>query len=167
MEKSGFFNSSGGDRVYNASDFAAYFGKLVTNGIFYATATNLQVTVAAGMKVAVLAGSAWINGYAYENTDALELELATANGVNPRIDRVVVRWSAVGREIRLAVLTGVASVSPLAPELTRNNDVYELGIADIAVAKGVVTITAGSITDTRLNTTLCGLVNSLVSAVYE
>ena len=31
----------------------------------------------------------------------------------------------------------------------------------------ITTITAGSITDTRLNTTLCGLVNSLVSAVYE
>ncbi len=167
MEKSGFFNSSGGDRMYNASDFAAYFGKLVSNGIFYATAANLQVIVASGMKVAVLPGSAWINGYAYENTDTLELELATANGVNPRIDRVVVRWSAVGREIRLAVLTGVASASPVTPELTRNNDIYELGIADIAVAKGVVSITAGSITDTRLNTTLCGLVNSLVSAVYE
>lgn len=167
MEKSGFFNSSGGDRVYNASDFAAYFGKLVSNGIFYAVNTNLQVAVASGMKVAVQAGSAWINGYAYENTDTLELELATANGVNPRIDRVVVRWSAVDREIRLAVLTGAASPSPGAPELTRNNDVYELGIADIAVAKGVVSITAGSITDTRLNTALCGLVNSLVSAVYE
>ncbi|MGI6497241.1 MAG: hypothetical protein ACOX0U_00080 [Oscillospiraceae bacterium] len=167
MEKSGFFNSSGGDRVYNASDFAAYFGKLVSNGIFYAAATNLQVMAATGMKIAVLPGSAWINGYAYENTDTLELELATANGINPRIDRVVVRWSAVGREIRLAVLTGVASASPVTPELTRNNDIYELGIADITVAKGVVSITAGSITDTRLNTTLCGLVNSLVSAVYE
>lgn len=167
MEKSGFFNSSGGDRVYNASDFAAYFGRLVTNGIFYAAATNLQITASTGMKVAVLAGSAWINGYAYENTDTLELELATANGVNPRIDRVVVRWSAVNREIKLAVLTGVASASPIAPTLTRNNDAYELGIADIAVAKGAVAITAGSITDTRLNTNLCGLVNSLISAVYE
>lgn len=105
--------------------------------------------------------------YSYENTDVLELELATANGVNPRIDRVVVRWSAVSREIRLAVLTGTAVASPTPPALTRNNDVYELGIADIAVAKGVVSITAGSITDIRLNTTLCGLVNSLVSAVYE
>ena len=34
MEKSGFFNSSGGDRVYSATDFAAYFGKLVSNGAY-------------------------------------------------------------------------------------------------------------------------------------
>lgn len=167
MEKSGFFNSTGGDRVYNATDFASYFGKLVSNGIFYALPTNLQVTAGSGMQVVVLAGSAWINGYAYENTDTLELDIATADGVNPRIDRVVVRWSAVDRSIRLVMLTGMATASPVAPALTRNNDVYELGIADIVVPKGTVLIVAQNITDTRLNTSLCGLVNSLVTAVYE
>lgn len=167
MEKSGFFNSTGGDRVYNATDFASYFGKLVSNGIFYASPTNLQVTAGSGMQVVVLAGSAWINGYAYENTDTLELDIATADGVNPRVDRVVVRWSAVERSIHLAVLTGMATASPVAPALTRNNDVYELGLADIVLAKGVVVIVAQNITDTRLNTSLCGTVNSLVAAVYE
>ena len=167
MEKSGFFNSSGGDRVYSATDFAAYFGKLVINGIFYAAPTNLQVTPGSGMAVSVAAGSAWINGYSYENTDALTLNLATASGVNPRIDRVVVRFSAVERRIYLATLTGTPSEVPVAPTLTRTNDTYELGIVDVLVPKGSVTITALNITDTRLNTALCGLVNSLVTAVYE
>lgn len=167
MEKSGFFNSSNGDRVYDATDFASYFGKLASNGIFYASATNLQVTAGSGMTCVVLAGSGWINGYSYENTDDLILNLATANGVNPRIDRVVIRWDLVNREIRLAVLTGTPTVSPIAPVLTRNNDIYELGIADIAIAAGVISITTSNITDTRMNTSLCGLVNSLVTAVYE
>ena len=167
MEKSGFFNSSGGDRVYSATDFAAYFGKLVSNGIFYAAPTNLQVTPDSGMAVSVVAGSAWINGYSYENTDALTINLATASGVNPRIDRVVVRFSAVERRIYLAVLTGTPAETPTAPALTRSNDTYELGIADILVPKGSVTISAINLTDTRLNTALCGLVNSLVTAVYE
>jgi len=167
MEKSGFFNSSGGDRVYSATDFAAYFGKLVSNGIFYAAPTNLQVTPGSGMAVSVAAGSAWINGYSYENTDALELNLTTASGVNPRIDRVVVRFSAVERRIYLAMLTGTPAEIPAAPALTRSNDTFELGVADILVPKGSVTVTALNITDTRLNTALCGLVNSLVTAVYE
>lgn len=167
MEKSGFFNSSGGDRVYNATDFAAYFGKLVSNGIFYTAPTNLQVTSGSGMAVNIAAGSAWINGYSYENTDALELNLTTASGVNPRIDRVVVRFSAVERRIYLAVLTGTPAEVPSAPTLTRSNDTFELGVADILVPKGSVTVTALNITDTRLNTALCGLVNSLVTAVYE
>ena len=167
MEKSGFFNSSSGDRVYSATDFAAYFGKLVSNGIFYANASNLQVTPGNGMTVNVAAGSAWINGYSYENTDVLELNLATASGVNPRIDRVVVRFSAVERRIYLAVLTGTPAEVPVVPVLTRSNDTYELGIADILVPKGAVMVSALNITDTRLNTPLCGLVNSLVTAVYE
>ena len=78
MEKSGFFNSSGGDRVYDAADFAAYFGSLVSNGVFYMTATNLQVSPSIGLAVSVAAGSAWINGYRYENTDDLNIPLTTA-----------------------------------------------------------------------------------------
>lgn len=167
MEKSGFFNSSGGDRVYSATDFAAYFGKLVSNGIFYGVATNLQVTPGSGMAVSIAAGSAWINGYSYENTDALTLNLATASGVNPRIDRIVVRFSAVERRIYVATLTGTPAETPTAPALTRSNDTFELSIADIVIPKGSVTVTALNITDTRLNMALCGLVNSLVTAVYE
>ena len=167
MEKSGFFNSSGGDRLYNATDFSSYFGKLVSNGIFYAAANNLQVSASTGMNITVQAGAAWINGYSYENTAPLTLALATADGVNSRIDRIVVRWSAVERNIKLAVLTGTAAANPAALALTRNNDVWELCLADINVTKGAVNLVAGNITDARLNTSLCGLVNSLVSAVYE
>lgn len=167
MEKSGFFNSTGGDRVYDATDFASYFAKLVSNGIFYATQTNLKVTAGSGMAVHILAGSAWINGYSYENTDTLELTIDTADGINPRIDRIVVRWSAINREIRLAVLKGTAVATPGAPALTRSNDVFELGIADIIVPQGSVTVTSQNITDTRLSPALCGTVNSLVTAVYE
>lgn len=167
MEKSGFFNSSSGDRVYDATDFATYFGSLVSNGIFYKTANNLKVTATTGMNVIAQSGSAFINGYHYQNTTPLELDIQTADGVNPRIDRVVIRWSNIDRNIHLAVNSGVPSATPTPPDLTRNNDVYELGIADIFVARGTISIVTENITDTRLNTSLCGLVNSLVSAVYE
>ncbi len=167
MEKSGFFNSSDGDRVYDATDFAAYFGSLVSNGVFYASATNLQATPGNGLAVSVAAGSAWINGYRYENTDDLNLPLTTANGSNPRIDRIVVRLSQVSRSIQLAVVDGTPAATPSAPALTRTSDVYELGIADVLIPAAATSIATNNITDTRLNTSLCGLVNSLVTAVYE
>jgi len=167
MEKSGFFNSSDGDRVYDATDFAAYFGNLVSNGVFYASATNLQATPGNGLAVSVAAGSAWINGYRYENTDDLNLPLTTANGSNPRIDRIVVRLSQVSRNIQLAVVDGPPAATPAAPALTRTSDVYELGIADVLIPAAATSIATNNITDTRLNTSLCGLVNSLVTAVYE
>ena len=167
MEKSGFFNSSSGDRVYDATDFAAYFGDLVSNGIFFRTASNLQVGVAGGMQVLVQPGSAWINGYHYANTTPLDLPIATADGVNPRIDRIILRWSNMGREITLAVLTGTPAPTPTPPALTRNPDTWELGIATIFVVRGAVSIEAGNISDTRMSAAVCGLVNSLISAVYE
>lgn len=167
MEKSGFFNSSDGDRIYDAADFASYFGSLVSNGVFYTVATNLQVSPGSGLAVSVAAGSAWINGYRYENTDTLNIPLTTANGSNPRIDRVVVRLSKVSRNMQLAVVVGTPAATPSTPALTRTSDVYELGIADVLIPAAATSIAANNITDTRLNTSLCGLVNSLVTAVYE
>jgi hypothetical protein len=167
MEKSGFFNSSDGDRIYDAADFAAYFGSLVSNGVFYMTATNLQVSPSIGLAVIVAEGSAWINGYRYENTDVLNMPLTTANGSNPRIDRIVVRLSQISRSIQIAVVDGTPAATPVAPALTRTSDVYELCLADVLVPTAATSIVTNNILDTRLNTSLCGLVNSLVSAVYE
>lgn len=167
MEKSGFFNSSGGDRAYDAADFAAYFGDLVSNGIFYRRSENLQVFPAQGVAVRVAPGSAWIHGYRYENTAPLELRLATAHGVYPRIDRVVLRLDSVARSIRLAVVTGTPAAVPTPPELTRGDNIYELALGDVTVAQAATEINAKHIADTRLDAALCGLVNSLVSAVYE
>lgn len=167
MEKSGFFNSTSGDRLYDAADFAGYFSKLVSNGIFYTNADNLRVTPGGGLSVNVLAGSAWINGYAYENSDTLNLTLAAADGVNPRIDRVVVRWDAVARNISAAVLTGTAAASPTAPDIARSDNIYELALADVQIPAGAVYIATQHLTDKRLDTALCGTVNSLITAVYE
>ena len=167
MEKSGFFNSSSGDRIYDATDFATYFGSLVSNGIFYKDTSNLQVAPGSGMAVNMAAGSGWINGYHYENTTVLSKTLETANGSFPRIDRIVLRWSFLDRSIVVAVLTGTATATPSAPALTRSTDVYELCLAEVLVPQAATSITAGNISDTRLNSNLCGTVNSLVTAVYE
>ena len=167
MEKSGFFNSNNGDRVYNADDFASYFGDLVSNGIFYRDTNNLKVTAAIGMNVTVQPGSAWINGYHYANTAPLDLPISIADGVNPRIDRVILRWSNVARSINLAVINGTPAPTPSPPNVTRNADIWELGIGTVYVLRGALSINAENISDTRLSPTMCGLVNSLVSAVYQ
>lgn len=167
MEKSGFFNSSGGDRVYDATDFARYFGCLATNGVFWASASNLRVSPGAGVSVTVAPGSAWINGYSYENTSPLALALETPHGVNARIDRVVLRLSMPERRIYAAIKTGTPATMPGPPELTRTSDVYELALADVTVPRAAVSLATSNVADQRLNQNLCGLVNSLVSAVYE
>ena len=79
----------------------------------------------------------------------------------------MVRLSQVSRNIQLAVVDGTPAATPSAPALTRTSDVYELGIADVLIPAAAISIATNNITDTRLNTSLCGLVNSLVTAVYE
>jgi len=167
VEKSGFFNSSGGDRVYDATDFARYFGSLASNGVFWATTTNLKVSPGSGVNITVAPGSGWINGYSYENTSPLELALETPHGVNTRIDRVVLRLSMPERRVYSAVITGTPATTPEPPELTRTSDVYELALADVTVPRAAVSLAVGNIADQRTNQNLCRLVNSLVSAVYE
>jgi len=167
MEKSAFFNSSGGDRVYNAADFADYFSKFISNGIFYNSSDNLKVSSSSGMNIVVAPGSAWINGYVYENTDNLTLQVAIADGVYSRIDRVVLQLNISQRSINIKIIQGVVSALPIAKDAIRNADIYELVLADILIGKAVIEIRQQDITDLRLNTTLCGTVNSLISAVYE
>ncbi len=168
MEKSGFFNSVNGDRLYDASDFARYFGALASNGVFYHSADNLKVLPGGtGVSVIVSPGSGWINGYSYENDAEMSFQLSTPNGVTPRIDRIVLRLDMTLRRIFLAVKAGVAQANPEPPALTRTADVYELALADVFVSHAAVAIVVADITDRRLDQSLCGLVNSLVSAVYE
>jgi len=163
-EKSSFFNSVAGDRVYDASSFAAFFNSLITNGVFPDPSTNLQVISNNDMTVTISVGKAWINGYVYINDSTLIMPIEVADGVLNRIDRIVVQYSTVNREIKVKVKKGTFASSPVAPVLVRDADLYELGIADILISNGVVSVVGADITDLRMNTTYCGWVNSLIQA---
>lgn len=170
MERSSFFNAvlSGEtyDRVYTAEDYARYFGSFIGNGVFPTPSTNLQVVAdSTSMDIALKAGKGWINGYFYENTEDLTLNVGVADGVLNRIDRVVLRLDFINREIKAYVKKGTFASSPVAPNLTRNSDMYELGIADIKVNKGVTKIVQADITDLRQNNNYCGLVAGVLKQI--
>jgi len=168
-EYSGFWNSVNRDRIYNADDFAAYFGDLVSNGMLNAgDGNNLKVSATGiGLGLAVANGKAWINGHNYKYTGGVALFCAAANPSQPRIDSVILRLSETARSINLAVLTGAAAASPAPPALTRNTQIWELRLANVLVSANALTLTAGNVTDTRYNPADCGIVNSLVAAVYQ
>ena len=163
MEKSSFFNSVAGDRKYQADDFANFFNTLLTNGVLPAS-TNLQIISNNDMTITVKQGKAFINGYLYNNDSDLILSVDVADGVLNRLDSVVVQISTVGREIKTIIKKGVFASTPVAPTLIRNSDFYELGIATILISNGVVSISQANITDLRLDTTKCGIINSLIQA---
>ena len=163
--RSGFFNSVNGDRKYDASRFAEYFASFIGNGVFPNPSNCLQVISNNDMTVTVKAGKCWINGYIMINDDDYILEIEPADGVLNRIDRIVARYDVVDREIRLEVKKGQFSSNPVAQNLQRDADAYELGLADILVSNGVISITQANITDLRLNSDVCGIVHGLVDQV--
>ena len=162
MEKSSFFNSVKGDRKYSAEDWADYFGAIIGNGVFPQPSDGLLVEKYSGMRVRVLPGKAWVNGYFYTATTMAPLTLSAADGSQDRIDRVVLRWDRVNREIKLAVKAGTPASTPMGADLQRDADIYELCLAEVYVTAGVTKIDQASITDKRLDSDLCGLVACLV-----
>lgn len=166
-EKSCFFDSTAEDpREYTADEFAEYFRRVLTDGIFNG-GTNLQVTAdGTNMNVNIADGYAWIQGYMYKVYGAHTLTLDTADPTYDRIDRVVLRLdkSLEKRSIEAVVLKGTPSATPTPPALTRNDNVYELSLAQVRVIAGKSFIEGFQITDERLNTQVCGLVNSLIQA---
>ena len=150
-----------GDRKFKAEDMAAHFAKVLTNGVM-PSGTQLQAAEDSGMNVTVSAGSAWINGYAYHNDSDYTLSFAAADGVLNRIDRIVVRWGRLARSINLVVIKGTSASSPAAPAIVRSADYYDLGVATVSIGKGITAITQAMITDTRLDSNVCGFVSSLI-----
>lgn len=172
MERCGFFdaylNGEEYDRVYLANSFAAYFASFINNGVFAEHADQLQVMSmpTPSMQITVRKGQGWINGYWYENTDEMYLPIDVADGVLHRIDSIVLRWGSSERNMWLAVEKGEPAISnPQPPALTRDADYFELQLALVSIPASSISITQAQITDTRLDTTVCGWVTGVVDQI--
>lgn len=171
---SGFFDAvdqGGGnyDRVYSAATFAHYFSLLVKNGVFPDPSTGMQVKASSNpdMHVSVQPGSGWVNGYyiTVEDNAPEQLTIPTANPSLSRIDSVIMGLNYVDREIQLYIKSGAVSASPSAVSLQRDNDLYELELAQITVGAGVASISQSSIVDMRQNTPRCGIVAGTINQI--
>lgn len=161
--KSGFFNSIGGDRKYDAAKFAEYFGSFVGNGIFPQPENGLKINSNSNMTVTVQVGKAWINGYFLVNDDNYILTIENADGALNRIDRIVARYDVIDREIRLEVKKGTFSSNPVASDIQRDSDAFELALADVYITAGTTSIAQANITDLRSDKNYCGIVDSLIA----
>lgn len=151
-QRYGFFNSINNDRTYDASDVARFLSNFFTNGIFN---NGLAVSSNDNMTVSVATGNANINGYAYENTESLTLDVDAADNELSRIDSVVVRLDLTNRQITTQIIQGQYASSPSQPSLTRSGNIYDLRLANISVPAGTSRITAEQISDTRFGSD-CG-----------
>ena len=161
-QSSGFFNALREgeilDRQYNANHYSDNLAVVISNGVLRSTGDDLKVT-ANGMYLTVAAGRAWINGHYYKNDSPYTFAGIVAPVGGSRIDRVMLRLNLniSERNITLVYVEGVAGNSPVAPAPIRNDEIYDLVLADIGVTANAANV---SITDQRANKNLCGWVYS-------
>ena len=155
------------DRLYNDEDFCSYLNKLVGNGVFPTPSNQLAVTANDDMTISIAPGDAWMEGHKVSNDAIQTLDISPAHAVFDRIDRVVVYTdSSTERAAGIKVITGTAnSTTPVAPDLERTDEVYEMALADIYVKKNAEAITAADLTDQRPNSEVCGWVAGLIQQI--
>ena len=164
-----FFNSAPGDeRWHYASDFADYFGSVLSSGLISNgdSPVGLQATVNSGtMTTSVNVGRALIKGYSYENTTPLTLTHSIPEQTLDRIDRIVLRLDLknASRFIKVFVKEGVSALEPVAPDLQRDQYIYELSLAQIRIRKNTSSLVVSDIKDERADENLCGIVQSLIT----
>ena len=148
-----------------------------TSGVFAASGNAAVAALATpGMAVTVSDGTGWMsnanndgvvwwNDSESVNGTKLQLAIDAADGVLNRIDRVIVEWKTTNYVDRpeIKVLKGTASSTAAAPSLTNSGTKRQISLARVSVAAGTTAITAGMITDERLNPEVCGLVTDTLS----
>lgn len=155
------------DRAETSDLFRMLFANLVSNGVLATPGDCFQVVAGAGMTVRIRPGFAMIKGAFAYDADEATVTLAAANANLPRVDRVVLRCNYYDRCCEIIVKTGTPATIPVAPELLQpvNGDYYELGLALITVAANQAAITQSSITDTRADSSVCGLITQLIDHI--
>lgn len=133
-----------------------------TTGIIGSASMAVTPNSPAGMSVRVATGWAAVIGttqpnmgvYTAYNDATVTLTVTTADPTNPRIDRVVMTirdayYTGAFNDVIYQVLAGTPAGSPTAPATPANS----ISLATIAVGAAVTSITAGNITDTRVEVT--------------
>lgn len=149
---SGFFNSIGGDRVYDAESVNEFFEGFVTDGVLSPVGGWLQVQASGGihggMEVSVESGKAWFLKSWLTNTQTKIMNLASSDVNFDRWDIVALDFDKANRENSIIVLTGTPDeFTPQLPTLINTSVHIQIPLAHIEVKAGVTEILAIDITN--------------------
>ncbi len=156
MKRFGFFNSINGDRKYLASDISEALDVATTTGIKQEEGV-FEVTPYEDMTIKINPGSALIHGGFFTNPEDELIELDMADGELNRIDRIAIRYDRFDRSIDTVVLKGTNALNPTPPTPLRNENQFDLVLADIYIRKAATEILTSDITDMR-ESELCGYI---------
>lgn len=164
---SGFFNATMvdgvPDRVYTAEQVNDFLKGLVSQtGIFATISSACHVVAGSGMNVILKSGRGIVGGNWFEVDKDITITLPPSDVVLNRICSVVISRSNVSRETQVTLKLGSLATNPTPPSLTRNDEIYEICLANITINKNTSSITSEMIQDTRSNNDVCGWIVGLI-----
>lgn len=136
------------------TNWGAYWAPIISSGVL-GDLRNKMVVIgnSTGMFVYVDTGECMIYGVRGIVETQVALPVAAADATYPRIDLVVARAVFLNEGesyVELDIKTGTPAASPTAPALTQTAaQIWEIPLAEVAVAANAETITAGNVTDKR------------------
>ena len=153
---------------YTAEDAELYLATR-TSGVF--ANDDFSITVPGdGNIVTIGEGIGWIrnskfSGKVVANKAEMSLDLGLPHATYPRIDAVVLQFSANSNASEIIVKNGTAQTNPAPPEVVRTESVYELHLYHVYRPAGAASVTASNVTDLRLNESYCGLMRDGVTGI--
>ena len=162
----GFYNSIGHDRRYNASQMSQLFDGIITDGIFMNIGTAMVVTAGSGLTVNVGIGRAWFNSTWTLNDAIYPVEASESDVLRDRIDAIVleVDQRETTRANRIFFKAGVASTTPVKPDMTKSSGVYQYPLCYIKRAAGSTEITQADI-ENCVGTSECPFITGILSTI--
>lgn len=154
------------DRTFSSEEFAAYFGSFIGNGVFPNPSNGLLATGTNDtMTITLNPGQAFAEGRYYRLHDPMLLTVPPAHQLYRRIDAIFVRMDFLNRQSLIVYKEGNPASAPLSPTVERNSDGYELKLCEISIDVNATYIEDKDILDTRLDTSVCGIVVAAVENV--
>lgn len=151
--KAMFFDSVDGDRIYDAQDFRDWMHHMFSEGV---SVNDFFVSPAGGMSLTVPGGYVHIRGTSKTFSDDTTVTLDAPDPALGRIDAVVLELDVPAKAIEIRTVPGAASETPTAPEIVRDENVWQLVLAYVHVRPGTDGITNADVEDTRMDRNKCG-----------
>lgn len=136
--------------ITTEDQWRAFWGSALGDGVVVGELNQAYVDAdgVSGRTVQVATGRARVRGQFWSNDATISQAIAANTSGNPRIDRVVLR-NTFGVGILVAVIQGTPAATPVAPALTQNTAVWEISLAQVAVANAVSVLVSANVTDER------------------
>lgn len=152
------------DRAESSDFLAMFISHIISDGVLALPGDCFQVMAFEGMDLKVRPGFGIVKGRFAADTHDFDLTVSKAPSAYKRIDRVVLRANYLQRLCEIVIKEGEPAANPVPPELIQpaSGDYYELCLATIAINSNQTVIMQSNITDTRYDSSVCGLVTQLI-----